>query len=197
MWNPLTEAAMEDQNCNVCFQTKVAAVSMLRWLSQMSVMTITDTGFLVLYPSENSFQKFLVWVQVERAGYKGEQQTEEGIRTIFAIFSLFQFTHITNQHVGEGSPSPLVPAPQPTAEVLLLAHQQQVVLLLHRLLHYQPPTPLKTRFLSFLASLNNGLTRCKFRSKWYQQTHTACEHFFLKTNDCVPYIVNRLNHLFQ
>ena len=81
-------------------------------------------------------------------------------------------------------------------EVLLLA-ALHVVLLLRWLLHYHPPTQIKTWFLSFLTSLNNELMRCKFRSKWYQQTLTACEGVFSsKTNDCVPYIVNRLNHLY-
>lgn len=47
-------------------------------------------------------------------------------------------------------------------------------------LHYHPPTQIKMWFLSFLTSLKNEFMRCKFRSKWYQQTHTACERLFLK-----------------
>lgn len=85
--NPLTEAAMEGQS----FKTEVAAVSMVQWLSPKSAMTITDTGFLVLYPSENGFQKLLGWVPGWERRLQQRRAERGGSQAHLAYF--FPFRH--------------------------------------------------------------------------------------------------------
>lgn len=83
------------------FKTEVAAVSTVQWLSQTSVMTITDTGFLTLYPSENSFQKFLAWILGGRVGYNEGGQKAGDVGPIFSCFFPFAvYPHITTQRTG-------------------------------------------------------------------------------------------------
>lgn len=65
-------------------KTEVSAVSMVQWLSQMSVMMITDSGFLILYPSESGFLKLLAQAQGGKVGYSKGQKEEE-VRPIFPV----------------------------------------------------------------------------------------------------------------
>lgn len=56
MWKPLMEAAKESQNCSLGFKTQVAKVFTVQWLPPESVMTITDTEFLIFIPLKTAYR---------------------------------------------------------------------------------------------------------------------------------------------